>query len=315
MDMDWKKICTVPDCKTHVEPRTWTYDKYPDAPALKAHSSVTLLDQDGPGVVTLLHVSDYLNGDDSLLILRVWYDHGAKPAVDMPLMDFLGDIESSTGHYQTIYFSHVKESHNFRLPMPFREHIRIEVENPTGDDLVGYTELQWDELEELPPGCGVLHADFRCGTFFFPQEELVLCEVESAGSVVAHWLQLGGDPSSSPRDGGHCEANHEIYLDGDQIPTGESLGTEDFYGHSWGFQGLESDGYAAIIRYDRYPAGGKRVGLLRAHDLDRITFRKSCKIVFTYRHDIGEKKAPTLRQFIGGDGFTMDYRSCYYYYT
>ena len=146
----WQKITTIPDAKTHLVPRTWTLDKYPDAPTLTAHSKVTILDQDGPGVVTNFHVSNYSGGDASQLLLRVWYDRQDKPAIDMPLMDFLGDIQAAAKPYSTIYFSRVRASHNFRLPMPFQKHIRIEVENPTDRYLFGYMEVQWDEVKPSP---------------------------------------------------------------------------------------------------------------------------------------------------------------------
>ena len=41
---NWQKITAIPDAKTHLVPRTWTLDKYPDAPTLMSHSKVTLLD-------------------------------------------------------------------------------------------------------------------------------------------------------------------------------------------------------------------------------------------------------------------------------
>jgi len=319
----WQRIVAIPDAKTHLVPRTWTLDKYPDAPTLTPHSKVTLLDQDGPGVVTNLHVSRYHGGDASQLLLCVWYDRLNRVAIEMPLMDFLGDIQAAAQPYHTIYFSQVRASHNFRLPMPFQKHIRIEVENPTDRYLMGYTEVQWDEVKTLPKDCGYLRVDYRQGTFKFPHEELVLCDIQSPGAIVAHSLQLEGDHPSCANGQGICEGNHEIYLDGDQEPTYESLGCEDFYGHSWGFQGIESDSYAAIIRHEKTPQGGTRVALVRTRDTDRITFQKSCLIRLAYRHDVGEPysvstrrgKAPALQPFVQGESLEVPYRSCVYYYA
>jgi hypothetical protein len=318
----WQDISRIQDKKTHMDPATWTLDKYPEAATLKPHTKITLLDQDGPGVVTLFHVSDYGFGDDSKLILRVWYDREEKPSIEMPLMDFLGDIQSATQPYYTVHFSHVRKSHNFRLPMPFRRHIKIEVENPTDDHLFGYMDIQWDEVNEIPQACGYLRVAYQSAQFRFPHEELVLCDIKSPGSIVAHWLQLEGDHPSCANGQGICEGNHEIYLDGDTTPSYESLGAEDFYGHSWGFADLESDFYSAIVRYEKTPKGGTRVAMVRARDTDRITFRKSCKIRFTYRHDLGppfdpktrKGKAPALQAFVDGTSLETPYRSCIYYY-
>jgi len=203
---NWLQISAVPDAKTHVVPRTWPLDKYPDTPTLKPHAKVTVLDQKGPGVVTFFHVSDYARGDASKLVLRVWYDGLEKPAIEMPLMDFLGDIQGATKPYHTIYFSRVRASHNFRLPMPFREHIRIEIENPTDADLLGYMEVQWDAVPSIPKECGYLRVAYMAGQFQFPHEDLVLCDIRSPGTIVAHWLQLEGDDPACAGGQGTCEA-------------------------------------------------------------------------------------------------------------
>jgi hypothetical protein len=114
--------------RSHMIPSTWPYDKYPEMPELDAGRTVILIDQDGPGVVSCLHISNYFAkqpfgpippGAPALLI-RVWYDHQAQPAIAMPLMDFLGDIQGESAYFSSLYFSKVKHSHNFRLPMPYR---------------------------------------------------------------------------------------------------------------------------------------------------------------------------------------------------
>ena len=95
---------------------------------------------------------------------RVWYDGEQTPAIEMPWMDFLGDVEAKTAHFSTVYFSHVKESHNFRLPMPFGKHIHIEVDNPTDKKLTGYSDIQWEKVAKLPEASGYLHVAYRTGT-------------------------------------------------------------------------------------------------------------------------------------------------------
>ena len=252
----------VDGCQDAPRPATWTLDKYPDAKTLKAHSKVVLLDVKGPGVVTAFHVSDQSGCDAGKLMLRVWYDAEPQPAIEMPLMDFLGNIEAKAKPFSTIYFSRVRRSHNFRLPLPFREGIRIEVENPTDRNAFGYLETQWDEVQAIPAESGYLRVAYRNGTFKFPHEELVLCDIASAGTIVAHWLQLDGDHPSCAQGQGTCEGNHELYLDGESQPSYESLGAEDFYGHSWGFGGLESDFYSAIVRYEPTPRGGSLVAMI-----------------------------------------------------
>lgn len=319
---NWAEITAVREESTRMIPSTWTLDKYPEAETLQPHATVTLLDQDGPGVVTQLHSSDYTMGDAGRLILRVWYDHEEKPSIEMPYMDFLGDIEAAVPPYSILHFSRVRKSHNFRLPLPFREHIKIEVENPTEDHLFGYTDVQWNQVDAIPERSGYLKTVFRSGSFKFPHQELTLCDIKGSGAIVAHWLQLEGDHPACARGQGTCEGNHEVYLDGETEPVYESLGIEDFYGHSWGFSGLSSDFYSAIVRLEETPAGGTKVGMARARDNDKISFREACRILLTYRHDLGEPfnletregKAPALQPFVDGTSLEVPYRSCIYYY-
>ena len=55
----WTQLTSVGKATSHLVPSTWPYDKFPDTPELNAGTTVTLIDQDGPGVVSCLHVSDY----------------------------------------------------------------------------------------------------------------------------------------------------------------------------------------------------------------------------------------------------------------
>jgi len=318
----WQNLSTVQSGLSHLVPSTWPYDKYPDAPELDGCSRITAIDQDGPGVVTCLHVSNYYNKRDfndsppgaQALLLRVWYDGDPVPAIEMPLMDFLGDIQGESAYFSTIYFSKVKQSHNFRLPMPFRKHIRIEIENPSPVDLIGYTEVQWEQVDDIPSGCGYLKTDFRMGAMRVPQEPATLWDIHGAGNVVAHWLQFESDDPLCPGGELLCEGNEEITLDGAAEPALEHLGTEDLYGFSWGFQETQCDGYVAILKRQELPGGGARIALLRTRANDRIRFAQSCKLVLNYLHDAQCQINPRVRQAQEKGGILAPYRSCVYYY-
>ena len=53
---DWIEFTSVGGARSRMVSSTWCYDKYPDLPELNAGKTVTLLDQDGPGVVSCLHL-------------------------------------------------------------------------------------------------------------------------------------------------------------------------------------------------------------------------------------------------------------------
>ena len=254
-------------------------------------------------------------GDPDKLILRVWYDGEAKPSIEMPWMDFLGDVEAKTAHFSTVYFSHVKESHNFRLPMPFRKHIRIEVENPTDKGFGGYSDIQWEKVKSLPKDTGYLYVDYRTGTPTIPEETIEVCNLRGPGAIVAHWLQLQADRPETVNSDLICEANQELYLDGSATPQMEYLGSEDLYGFSWGMGGgIQSDHYAAITRMDRWKSGGLFT-MLRCRGADRIRFESSCRWVINYQQEFFSSLTKNPRhQTTPKKSFEMPFRSCVYYY-
>ena len=308
---EWQTITCVRNQKSHVVPALWQ-----DLPKLNAKTKIKILDVDGTGVVSVFHVCNFVAPGEGIIfnlekyasenvILRVFYDNEMKPAIEMPLMDFLADIQCKSVYFSTIYFSKVKDSHNFRLPMPFRRHIIIELENPTDVNLTAYTDIQWEEVDKIPDYCGYLRTEYRTGNID-PKTPLCVFEVNKPGSIVAHWLQFESVKSFGNGDL-ICEANQEIFLDNDKTPTLNYLGTEDAYGFSWGFRSIETDQFAAIIKRDELEPAGRRIAVLRCRDKDKISFKTSCKWLITYLKD-----PSTVNDF--GDA-VIPFRHCVYYYS
>ncbi len=333
MTSSWETITACGGNRQRLQRITWPYDKYPDMPQLTAGARITLLDTVGPGVVTNLHVSNYEYLDDVLesssarepdaasrLLIEITYDHHAVADIAMPLFDFLGDVDAACDFYSTCYFSKVRLSHNFRLPIPFRQAIRIDIVNPTKTDLIGYADLQWEALDALPKGCGYLSVDYRRGCANLPEEIVTLCDIQAKGSIVAHWFSICSDLPFAKEGQYVCEGNQEFYLDYETEPSLEYLGTEDVYGYSWGFLGSASDGYSAIIRYDTDQQGVATISMLRCRTLDRIPFERACKVSLDYTQEFFSKLSKNPLHQTGvfrdrlGASFAAEYSSCFYYY-
>jgi hypothetical protein len=304
----WQELSKVGRAKTHGVTAFWG-----GLPELNAKARIKVLDVDGPGVITSIHVSamaaagiqGFGSPPVSGLVIRVFYDGQAKPAIEMPLMDFVGDIQCKSQYFSSIFLSKVKESHNYRIPMPFRKHVTIEVENPSDLKVTGYIELTYDAVDAVPDESGYLRVDYRTGSLSARKPNTVF-ELEKAGVIVAHWLQYETDKA---RDGQLiCEADQQFFLDGDAKPTLQSMGSEDLYGGSWGFIEQQGDGqYTSVLRNEKVGAAGSRVAVLRCRSRDAISFRKSCKWVLTWENDgwavdkLGDSPIP--------------YRHCVYYYS
>jgi hypothetical protein len=303
---------------------SWKLDKYPDTPVFTPRKKITVLDTDGPGMLTNLHFSAYQPVKGGLhsnaLWLKVFYDNEDKPAIDMPLMDFLGDVDSQAAPYATAYFSKVRQSHNFYLKMPFKKHVKIEIENRSDTELAGYGTIQVQPLDRQNTNINDLHelrVDYRAGRETIPESIIELSNVKRGGEIVAHWLQLDTDEKRCRNGELLCEANDEFYLDGEETPSLEYLGTEDLYGYSWGFQGLQSDGKSAIFRRVNKKEGGAIIGMLRCREGDKIPFDKSCKLLLNYRHEYFSRfaKNPSAMHKSQKSSFEVNYKSCVYYYA
>lgn len=335
---DWQQLTEVGMKQSRLSSNTWPYDKYPEQQELLAGSRVTILDAEGPGVISSIHASNYIDRraltdtknelprDEKAMkdmIFRVWYDDEERPSIEIPFVDFLGDIEYGADYYDTVYFSKIMHSHNFRVPMPFRKSIRMELENPTSTDLMGYTDVQWEQqLKPLPEHTGYLYVDYRQGPLVIPNETLEVCSVDRPGAIIAHWFQIEGDHPNCSHGEILCEANMSFHLQGDSQPFMEYLGIEDLYGYSWGFPKLQSDHYAAIIRKDELPNGGARIAMLRCRANDAIHFSRPLSVMLDYSQEYFSALSTNphhedLPEFKRRGKTTVEtrYVSCYYYYA
>ena len=331
---EWVNISRVESNKSYLERVCWPYDKYPDMPQLTAGAKIVLLDVDGPGVVANIHSSrmDFLDDvldtksareDDAYqkVIIDITYDHHSAPDISMPLCDFLADVDGACSVYRTIYFSKVSYSHNLRLPIPFQKHIRITLTNTSQTDLISYTDLQWKKLEYLPDDAGYLRTAYWTGTIRAPEETVTLCNVHSAGTIKAHWLALGTDLDLAWNGEYICEGNQEFYVDGEERPSLEYLGTEDVYSHSWGFAGTGGDDYAQIIRMDHPTDTRTEIAMLRCRSYDSISFQKELKVLLDYRDEYyaESSKNPLHKQGVFAPrkrvSYPLSIKSCFYYYS
>ena len=107
----------------------------PSISPVKAGKTYTLLDAEGSGMVR--HIWFTFPPDDKLamrnLILRMYWDGQDTPSVEAPIGDFFGLPHGVNRDMQSDYVQVVAgKAYNCWIPMPFRTHARITVENDTG---------------------------------------------------------------------------------------------------------------------------------------------------------------------------------------
>ena len=109
-------------------------------------------------------------------LLEVFYDDGGQPSVSVPMPDFFGAVHGVAVPYASALTA-VNEGRGFasRIPMPFRDRIRIEYTN--GSDNLAVLYYQVDALlGPLPDDVGLLHAAFRRENPTTPGRDFVVTE-------------------------------------------------------------------------------------------------------------------------------------------
>ena len=261
---------------------------------IKPGETRTLVDTDGPGMITHIWFTGYVGHS---FILRIYWDGADFPSVEAPISAFFGsaydeNFETTEGHYSVLNSALILVAPgrglNSYFEMPFRSHCRITLENRGGrEETLFYMISGW--RGEIPENAGYFHAVYR-------QEHpvtrgrsyVVLDGVEGRGTFVGMTLAAGMNGNNT------CwvEGEAKMYLDGERYPSLNYTGTEDYFCGSYAFgndillnryepfSGLYAGMYA-IYGNDRAAQynGQQRFLLYRWHVQDPVYFMKSFRMV------------------------------------
>jgi hypothetical protein len=162
-------LSNLPQAKAYVQKRVSSYDTTganADYKQFNGGESVTLLDVDGPGIIT--HVWFTIASADpqhlKALVLRAYWDGESTPSVETPVGDFFGLGLGEYSRYQSIPLSVGSDKAlNCFFPMPFQKHARITVTN----DGAGKVEAFYFNIDyrayakPLPADQLYFHAQYR----------------------------------------------------------------------------------------------------------------------------------------------------------
>ena len=254
--------------------------------------TATLLDAKGAGVVT--HIWFTINSQDPMhlknLILRAWWDGEAAPSVEVPIGDFFG---LGLGEYfvyqsQLLAVAPIKAL-NAYFQMPFATAARITLENQGLAPVRSlYFAIDYVALSALPESLGRFHAQFRqaapCkavasnGKNLSGKENYVFLEAAGKGHFVGVTQAV-----LQNENGWFGEGDDMIFVDGDELPTINGTGTEDYYNGAWDFGGQafanQHQGAPYIVDPERI---GGRYCLYRWYIESPIAFEKSIKVTIEH---------------------------------
>src|SRR5271157_2518691 len=128
-------LATLPQAKDYVQHRASSYDRTggnADFRTIAAGETLTLLDENGPGLISHIWITIASDDDHHLkaIVLRMYWDGEATPSVETPIGDFFGLGLGDYYLYQSLPLSvGPDKALNSFFPMPYQKHARITVTN------------------------------------------------------------------------------------------------------------------------------------------------------------------------------------------
>ncbi|MGN6340336.1 MAG: glycoside hydrolase family 172 protein [Ginsengibacter sp.] len=257
---------------------------------IKAHTTFTVAEIDGPGSIQHIWMTPTGNWRNS--IIRFYWDDEKTPSVEAPVGDFFC---MGWGQYAALQSLAVcvnpGSAFNCYWPMPFRKKCRITMENIDDRDMVLYYQVDYT-LTDVPSDAAYFHAQFRrVNPLPYKGVYTLVDGIKGKGQYVGTYMAWGVH-----NNGWWGEGEIKFYIDGDtKFPTINGTGTEDYFCGSYDFDtrkknaaGVEEvnytefctpySGLAQVIKGDGHYQVMQRFGLYRWHITDPIRFDKDLKV-------------------------------------
>jgi hypothetical protein len=259
-----------------------------------------LMDAQGPGVITHIWIT-FLgpepqgwapqgSANPQELMLRMFWDGHARPAVEAPVGDFFAN---SFGRRSEVISLPVVvaggDSYNAFWRMPFRKSARIEIENQSSKPLsLLYYNIDWIRLDDLPEDTPYFYAQYRQEYPVRKGTDYLLLETTGKGHFVGAVL---GVRMRSPAWFG--EGDEKIYVDGEATPSIWGTGTEDYFLSAWGLEPVSTP-YFGVPYYDYGTIGG-HVSAYRWHLHDPVVFSSGIKVTLEHMGWMSEDENPAYQ--------------------
>ncbi len=251
--------------------------------SVKAGTTVTLADIEGPGVIQQIWMTP--TGSWRFSILRIYWDGQEHPSVECPLGDFFANGWNCTALLSSLAVCvNPGSAFNCYWPMPFRVRCRITIANIAEEDIVLYYQINYS-LTEVPDAIAYFHASFRrVNPLPYGEVFTILDGVRGKGKYVGTYMAWGSNSC-----GWWGEGEVKFYLDDDgEFPTICGTGLEDYFCGSYGFENPETHQYQVfstpyaglhqVIRPDGLYSSQTRFGLYRWHIADPICFDRNLRV-------------------------------------
>lgn len=276
-----------------------------DFRSIPSGQTLTVMDENGPGVITHIWFTLYSGEQYHLkkLVLRMYWDDENSPSVEAPLGDFFGQGLGEYHAWQSDVLSVASQrALNSFFVMPFQKHARITVENEGKQTVPAfYFNIDYRALTKpLTEGTLYFHAQFRQAqpnqgwtNQWQTNNDLAVNQkknLDGDGNYV--WMEARGRglfmgitmSVFQNQDGWWGEGDDMFFLDGETHPSITGTGSEDYFLGAFDF----GDGPVSYGMYGAPVKGDERVGgkwsLYRFHLDSPIPFSKSIKATIEHGH-------------------------------
>jgi len=243
---------------------------------IPAGDSAVLLNVAGPGLVRRLWVTVASTDPDYLrrIALKMYWEGETHPSVEAPLGDFFGD-GFATVPYTALVMGESSGGFYCYLPMPFRRHARIVVENGTGRPIDAfYFNIDLVTGVALPADVETLHAWWNRDARLTAAAPHLIVAARGRGALVGVTL----DAQGAARDFSFLEGNEQYTVDGES--RGEGTGTEDYFNSGWYFAtGTFAGPYHGLLIKDDTLG---RIAAYRWHIPDPVPFERSLRLTIEH---------------------------------
>ena len=245
--------------------------------SIEAGKSVTIMDNEGPGVIRHIWITldskFYRN-----TIIRIYWDGEKNPSVECPVGDFMC---CSWNNRQSILSIPINVNSsggmNCYLPMPFKKHAKIVIENDSPVKLPHFFYTVNFTLEDVAEDSLYFHAQWRrTNPLKYGTDYTMIDDVEGQGQYIGTFMAW-----QQNNNGWWGEGEIKMYIDGDKdFPTICGTGTEDYFGGAWCFN--EGNYSAPYLGYQLVEGElnktGSRLTMYRFHVVDPVFFKKNLKV-------------------------------------
>jgi len=267
--------------QSSADPSGGNADGRQDAP-IQPGETRTMADIAGAGAITHIWVTIASQDPQHLrnLVLRMYWDGEQSPSVETPIGDFFG-----IGHAQYYQYSSMPiqigtdKGMNCFWRQPFSNGARVTITNDGPLPVRAfYYYVDYQTYDSLPDDVARFHAQYR-QAFPCPEgQNYVFMEATGQGHYVGCNLSI-----HNRADGWWGEGDDMIYVDGEEKPSLQGTGSEDYFGGAWCYGAPFSDLYLGCPLRGEHKIN-ELWNVYRYHIEDPIPFQKSIRVTIEHGH-------------------------------